>query len=478
MLCKCLSANAFWVLALHLDKRGMEERRTPIHQIQRTMTMSDTGIQNEPRSDRHTATAGASRPGMDRIIEKKTWTPRRVILLVVSVLLVGITGVMLWITPDGTSFRVQAERLTVSTASTGEFQESISVTGTLRPVRTVFLDAVEGGRVEQIYAEEGAMMQAGAPILQLVNNNLQLDLLNREAQFYETMNYLREARLSMEQNTLNLRQQLLDINYQITRLQRLHDRNEVLFTKQLISNEAFEEVKDELDYQTKSRELTVVSHQQDSLMRLVQIAQLEASVTRMQQNLEVVRQNLDNLVVRAPIAGQLTSLNAEIGESIANGQRLGQVDRLDGFIVNAPVDQLYLPRVQTGLSGRFVLSDEVHGLEVNKVYPEVREGRFEVDMSFLDDPPDGVRRGQTLRMRLELGNASTALLIPRGGFFNSTGGSWVYVIEGSQAVRQPIVLGRQNPDYFEVLEGLQAGDQVITSSYDTYGDAEKLVIQN
>ena len=440
--------------------------------------MNETQIKNSPISNNHQSTVAGGGQGMDRVIAKKTWTPRRILMGVGALLFVALIGYGLWTTTGGTKLRVQTERLTISPATTGEFQEFISVIGTLEPVRTVFLDAAEGGRVEQIFVEEGAVMEAGEPILQLINNNLQLDLLNREAQFYETMNYLREARLAMEQNTLNLRQQLLDINYQITRLERQHTRNEELFTKDLISDEEYEQVKDELEYQVRSRELTLVSHKQDSLMRRVQVEQLEASVTRMERNLEVVRQNLENLIVKAPIAGQLTSLNAEIGESISNGQRLGQVDRLDGFKVNVPVDEHYLPRVNMGQDGRFSLSDEEYGLEIQKVYPEVQGGLFEVDMFFTEESPEGIRRGQTLRIRLELGDLSEALLIPKGGFFNTTGGNWVYVVEGDQAVRRPIRLGRQNPQFFEVLEGLEVGDQVITSSYDTYGDAEILILQD
>lgn len=439
--------------------------------------MNDTEIKNSPISNNHPASLPGSGEGMDRVIAKKTWTLRRIAMLAGVVMFIMLIGYGLWTTTGGTKLRVQKERLTIAPASTGEFQEFISVIGTLEPVRTVFLDAAEGGRVEQIFVEEGAVLQAGDPILQLLNNNLQLDLLNREAQFYETMNYLREARLAMERNTLSLRQQLLDINYQITRLERQQTRNEELFTKDLISQEEYEQVKDELEYQQRSRELTLVSHKQDSLMRRVQVEQLEASVTRMQRNLEVVRENLENLIVKAPIAGQLTSFNAEIGESISNGQRLGQVDRLDGFKVNVPVDEHYLPRINVGQDGRFTLSEEDFGLEINKVYPEVQGGLFEVDMFFTEESPEGIRRGQTLRIRLELGDLAEALLIPKGGFFNTTGGNWVYVIEGDQAVRRSIRLGRQNPQYFEVLEGLQEGDQVITSSYDTYGDAEILILQ-
>ena len=445
--------------------------------------MSDTKFQNTsdtsyPGTANHRAAVLDSGGGMDRVIPKKTWTVRRIAMLAGALVFLGLIGYGLWTTSGGSKLRVNRERLTISTIQTGEFQEFISVIGTLEPVRTVFLDAVEGGRVEQIFVEEGAYLEAGDPILQLINNNLQLDLLNREAQFYETENFLRSARLAMEQNTLSLREQMLDINYQITRLERQHERNEELYAKQLISDNEYEQIKDELDYQLRRRELMVVSNQQDSLLRRVQVEQLEASVTRMQRNLEVVRLNLENLIVKAPISGQLTSLTPEIGESIATGQRLGQVDRLDGFKVNVPVDEHYLPRVNMGQNGTFTLSNNDYSLQINKVYPEVQNGLFEVDMVFTSESPEGIRRGQTLRVRLELGDLSEALLIPRGGFFQTTGGNWVYVVDGDQAVRRDIRLGRQNPQFFEVLEGLEPGDQVVTSSYDTYGDAEILILQD
>ena len=439
--------------------------------------MSETDFQNTTTTSNPLTALPGSGGGMDRVVPKKTWTPRRIATIVGVALFVGLIGYGLWTTSGGSKLRVQRERLTVATVERDAFQEYISVIGTLEPVRTVFLDAAEGGRVEQIYVEEGAILEAGAPILQLVNNNLQLDLLNREAQFYETMNYLREARLAMEQNTLNLRGELLNINYQVTRLDRQQQRNEELFKKSLISADEYEQINDELEYQKQRRELTLASHRQDSLMRRVQVEQLEASVNRMQRNLDVVRLNLENLVVKASITGQLTSLNAEIGESIPTGRRLGQIDRLDGFKVAVPIDEHYLPRINTGQAGSFTLSSEDYGLEINKVYPEVQSGLFEVDMEFTSESPEGIRRGQTLRIRLELGDLSEAVLIPKGGFFQTTGGNWIFVVEGDQAVRREIRLGRQNPNHFEVLEGLQPGEQVITSSYDTYGDAETLLLQ-
>ena len=414
---------------------------------------------------------------MDRRIEQPKWPPRKIALIASIAGFVLLVGYGLWTQRGGSRLRVEQEKLTVATVETGAFQEFIPVIGRVEPLRTVFLDAAEGGRVEQIFVEEGAMLEAGDPIVQLTNNDLQLDLLNREAQFYETMNYLRTARLSMEQNTLSLRSQIVDIDYQLIRLQRQHERNEDLHDKGLISDDEYERISDELDYQKQRQELMLASHKQDSLMRKVQVDQLEASVQRMQRNLEVVRENLENLVVRAPISGQLTAFNSEIGEAISTGQRLGRVDRLDGFKVNVPIDEHYLARINIGQYGSFPFAGEEYEMVITKVYPEVQNGRFQVDMEFETEEPGGIRRGQTLRIGLELGDLSEAVLIPRGGFFQSTGGNWIFVLQGDEAVRREIRLGRQNPLNFEVLSGLEPGEQVITSSYDTYGDVDRLVME-
>ncbi len=439
--------------------------------------MDTTDTQKTSFAANHQGGVPGSGAGMDRVVQKRKWPPRRVALYGVLALFIGAVGYGLWTQTGGSRLRIAQDRVTVSTVERGAFQEYIPVIGTIEPLRTVFLDVVEGGRVEQIFTEEGLMLEPGTPILKLTNNNLQLDLLNREAQFYETVNYLRQARLAMEQNTLNLRQQLVEINYQLTRLERQAARNREMHQKNLISDQDFEAVQDELIYQRQRRELTLASHRQDSLMRRVQVDQLENSVSRLQRNLEVVRQSLENLVIRAPMAGQLTSLDAEIGQSIGPGQRIGQVDRLDGFRAKVPIDEHYLPRISVGQQGTFTFAGRPYEMQITKVYPEVQNGRFEVDMEFQGAAPENIRRGQTLRLDLELGDLSEAVLLPRGGFFQQTGGNWVFVVQGGEAVKRTIQLGRQNPDYFEVLRGLNPGDQVITSSYDAFGDAERLVLE-
>ncbi|MFK7845008.1 MAG: efflux RND transporter periplasmic adaptor subunit [Rhodothermales bacterium] len=439
--------------------------------------MSQSDLKPSVEHSNHKASIPGSGSGMDRVVEKQKWPPRRIALIGGVTLFILLVAYGIWSQGGGTKLRVEQDKLTISTIDRGAFQEYIPVIGSVEPLRTVFLDAAEGGRVDEIYVEEGATLAAGDPIVKLTNNDLLLDLLNREAQFYETMNFLRTARLSMEQNTLNLRQQIVEINYQIIRLERQHARNEELYEKALISEDDYHQVKDELDYQQQRRSLTLASHRQDSLMRLVQVNSLEASVTQIERNLDVVRGNLENLVVKAPIAGQLTSFDVEIGESIGVGRRLGQIDKLDGFRVNVPIDEHYLSRINSGQMGSFTFASEKYNLEIKKVYPEVQNGRFQVDMEFVDNGPSGIRRGQTLRIGLELGDLTDVVLIPRGGFFQTTGGNWVFVAQGNEAVKRQIQLGRQNPQYFEVLEGLEVGERVITSSYDTFGDVDRLILQ-
>ena len=308
--------------------------------------------------------------------------------------------------------------------------------------------------------------------------NLQLDVLYREALLFEQINNARNTRLAIEQNTLALRGQLTDVTYQIQRLQRQDERDSVLLKKGLISAQDFQQVNDEHMYWIQKRMLTVDNIRQDSILRHTQIEQLDASVRRMQNNLDLVKRSMDNLVVRAPISGQLTSRSAEIGESKSPGQRLGQIDVLNGFKVLAPIDEFYIARVNPGQRGETDLNGKTYRLTVTKVYPEVSDSKFEVDMLFDGGPPPGIRRGQTLQIRLELGDLAEAMMVPRGGFYQKTGGQWIYVVDasGAFAVKRPIRLGRQNPQVFEVLDGLQPGEKVVTSSYDNFGDIDKLVL--
>jgi HlyD family secretion protein len=416
---------------------------------------------------------------MDRKIEKKKWPPKKIAIVAASTLFVLFIAYGFIFGDKSSKLNVETERLTISTVERGAFQEFIPITGNVMPIRTIYLDAVQGGQVEELFLEAGSFVKHNDKILRLTNTNLLLDIMNREANLFEQRNNLRNTRLLMEQQRLTLKSNLAEMDFNILRLKRNYDRSRELVKKNLISQLEYEQVKDEYEYFIRRRELTLQSQRQDSLFRAIQVKQLEESVDRLQSNLAIVKQKLEDLVIKAPIAGQLTSLDAEIGQSISQGQRLGQIDVLDSFKVRAEIDEHYIARIEVGRTGSFDLADETYRLIVKKIYPEVREGRFETDLYFYEQAPEGIRRGQTLHIRLELGDLSEALLLPRGGFFQKTGGQWVYVLDGSGdvAIKRNIRIGRQNTQVYEVLEGLEPGEKVITSSYDSFGDNEKLVLK-
>lgn len=416
---------------------------------------------------------------MDRVIKKNKWTLKRMLTAGVSGLFILFILVKLIFGDHSSKLNVNTERVTISEVTRGPFQEFIPVNGNVIPLHTRFLDAEEGGQLDTIYIEAGELVKKGDRILRLSNTNLLLDILYREADLAEQSNALRNTRLEMERNRLDLQSQLIELNYDIKKQKRLYQRMSTLHNKDLVSLEEFEAARDDYEYMVQKRDLTVESHVQDSLFRASQIHNLESSLSRMQNSLELVKKNLENLTLRAPLTGQLTSLIPEVGESIARGERIGQIDVLDGFKVRVSIDQHYIARINPGQSGEFDFNNQTYRLTIRKIYPEVIDGSFQADMEFEGDEPEGIRRGQTLYIRLELGDLSEATLLARGGFYQKTGGQWVYVVDpsGDFAEKRDIRLGRQNPQVFEVLEGLETGEKVITSGYDTYGDIDKLILK-
>jgi HlyD family secretion protein len=379
---------------------------------------------------------------------------------------------------QSSKLNTEKERLTISTVEHTAFQEFIPITGAVEPIQTFFLDVSDGGRVVKKFVDDGTFVNAGDPIIKLDNAQMTLNIMYNEAQLFQQINSLRGTRLLMEQNRLNLQAQLLEIEYDLLNQKRIFETNKHLFEKKLISDQEFERSREQYEFLLHRKNLTLESHRQDSLFRVQQIQQLESSVEQMQSNLDLTKQQLENLTVKAPIKGQLTALNAEIGESIAPGENLGQIDVIDSFKVRASIDEHYIARVNTGQTGEFSFSGNDYKLIIKTVYPQVTNGRFEVDMHFIGKPPSGIRRGQTLHIKLELGELSDATVIAKGGFYQTTGGQWVYVLneDGSSAIKRDIKLGRQNTQVFEVLEGLNPGEKVITSSYDNFGNVDKLVL--
>ncbi len=427
----------------------------------------------------HNPAGNLSQSGMDRKIEKKLWTPRRIMYAVGGALVLFLVVYAFISSAGGSRLNVEAEKISISKVTKAPFQEYIPVQGTILPIETFYLDAIEGGRVEKRYVEAGTFIKKGDPILRLGNTNLQLDVMYREALTYQEINDAQNRRLTIEQNTIAVKTTLADAEYQVQRTQLAFERDSALVLKHLVPDQDYLQSRYEFESWLRRRTLARQNFQQDSILRVTQLVQLEGSITRLQENLNMTKQNLDNLVVRAPIGGQLTSLNAEIGESKSPGQRIGQIDVLDNFKVRASIDEFYIARINPGQTGQFDLTGTTFGLKITKVYPEVTAGRFDVDMEFAGAPPSGIRRGQTLQIRLELGDLTEAVLLPRGGFYQKTGGQWVYVVDksGDFAIKRDIKLGRQNPQMFEVVQGLEPGDEVITSSYDNFGDIDRLILK-
>lgn len=439
--------------------------------------MNALNLHNVPRTDPEPPHP-ADQSGMDRVIPKKRWTPKRILFL--SLASVAILAILYqFLSHSGSRLNVDLEKISITEVVQGPFQEFTPVNGTVLPNQTFYLDAVEGGRVETRFVEAGAMVKKGDPILRLNNTNLQLDVMYREALSYEQINNARNTRISIEQNSIKVRQEIAEVDLGLEKATRTFVRDSVLHSRGLISQLEFTQSRDEYQYWLKRRTISQENARQDSILRTNQIGQLDESMKRLTANVTMTRRNLENLTIRAPISGQLSSLNAEIGQSKNPGERLGQIDVLDSFKVRVWVDEYYISRVSAGQTGEFELVGERHRLRINKVYPEVREGRFEVDMEFVGGEPEGIRRGQTLQIRLELGDPTEATLLSRGGFYQKTGGQWAYVLDpsGDFAVKRPIRLGRQNPLAFEVLDGLRPGERVVTSSYDNFGEADRLVFR-
>lgn len=416
---------------------------------------------------------------MDRKIEKKTWTIKRVTMVAGGVLLLALIVYVLGFMDVRSTLNVDIERITVSTVQEDVFQEFIQVTGTVQPIETIYLDAIEGGVVKQVYLESGTMVEEGDTILSMSNSNLQLQVMQQTSALYDQINNVRNSRLNLEQNTLQLQQQLANARAQMEILEAQYNRQKTLREDDLISQQEFEETRANYNYEKKRYELTHESFQKDSLQSISQARQLNDSEERMYQSLEAVQQILENLTVNAPASGQLSTIELNQGQSISAGERIGQVDNLDDYKVRVNIDEFHLSRIVPGLQGSFTFAGETHNLTITKIFPVITNGQFEVDMEFSGESPDGLRRGQTLRIRLELGESAQAVRLARGGFYQTTGGNWVFVLTPNEdrAIRRDIRLGRQNPEYFEVLSGLQPGDKVITSSYDTFGDNEVLVLE-
>lgn len=415
---------------------------------------------------------------MDRAIDPRPARRKRMIVLGCASSLVLI-AVALWSSSFTTSrVRVEAAKVTMSTVEKGLFREFIPVTGTVQPIQTVFLDALEGGTVKQRFVEDGHMVTAGDAIIELNNPQLHMDAINREAQLLDQQNNLRNTRLAMDQQTTRLRDELLNLDKDLKRLERDGRVDAQLMKDSLLATNTFLNNQEQLVYMREKRKLLAANVRSDSVFRQSQLGSITSNLDLIQQNLRFLRENLQNLVIKAPIDGQLSGLNVELGQTKQKGERIAQIDVLGSFKVRARIPEHYVSRVSMGLLGTFTHAGKEHSIEVFKVYPEVSNGEFDVDLRFTGAQPVDIRRGQTFQVRLQLSEDMQAVMLPRGPFFQDTGGQWVYVVDAEgKAVKREVKLGRQNPDMYEVLEGLIPGDRVITSRYAAFNDADELIIQ-
>lgn len=415
---------------------------------------------------------------MDELIQKKTWTPARLMLLGALALVVVAVAALLLTSAGPARLNIDPERITISTVSRGPFQEFVPVDGVVMPIKTIYLDAPEGGTVQRILVEDGAALQPGQPIIQLANTDLQLEMVNRETAVFDLMNNLHNTRNLLQQNRITQLNQQAEIDNQLREAKRLYELNKNLYDQKVIARQEYLQTKNAYDFQLRRKQLSGQALQHDSLVIREQINQMQQSVGRMQSNLALMRRKLDDLTIKAPAAGRITSLNAEIGELKTRGQRIGQLDMLTGLKVRATVDQYYISRIFPGQKGDITINGKSYPLSVKKIFTQVAKG-VQVDLEFIGETPAGLAQGQSLPVRLALSDQTTALRVPKGGFNQKTGGNWIFKVSenGGKAYKADIKLGRQNPDYYEVLEGLKAGDRVITSSYEGYENMGELELR-
>ncbi len=393
-----------------------------------------------------------------------------------AVLLIFIAWLVL--RDHSSTLRVDSHLLTTATVERGEFNDYVRLTGSVQPMTTVQLSPLESGVVERIVAEEGASVRRGDVILEMSNNSLSMQILQSEADLAEKQNILRNTMIQMEQERLSLRQEKLQLDLEVSRAERAYRQNESLHRDNLLAREEYLQAKEDYDLAVRKRELVLERQRQDSLYRSTQVEQMEESLRSMQLNMQLIRQRVDNLKVKAPIDGEVGMLDAVLGQSLAQGANIGQVNDLTTYKVQAQIDEHYIDRITTGLVATFERQDTEYEMQLRKVYPEVRNGQFKADFRFAGAAPENIRSGQTYYLNLQLGEAADAILIPRGSFYQATGGRWIYVLDasGERAYRREIRIGRQNPQYYEVVEGLQPGEKVITSSYDNFGENEVLIL--
>ncbi|WP_378172454.1 efflux RND transporter periplasmic adaptor subunit [Aquimarina sp. SS2-1] len=416
---------------------------------------------------------------MDVPIQKKKFSKSRIAMMIGGLAILSLILFVFIQSSGGSKLNVEKERIAISTIKKDVFQENIPVNGIVLPITTIYLDALEGGRVEEKFVEDGAIMKKGQPILRLSNTDLELSLINQETSVYNLLTQMQISQNAAQQNTINRRNQFTDVENSLIEAKRLYEMNKKLYKKGVVARQEYESSKNDYIYQQQRMQLAKQVLSQDSISTKQEFNQAQSSYARTRSALELMRKKVGDLVVRSPVDGQLTSLDAEIGQSKNKGERLGQIDVLSGFKVRVDIDEHYISRIYAGQKGTFSFNNITYTLIIKKVFTQVNNGRFQVDMQFESDVPEGIRRGQNLQIRVALSAEKQAILVPKGGFFQKTGGNWIFKISegGNIAYKVNIRLGSQNTEYYEVIEGLLPGDQVVTSSYDSFGDTQELILK-
>jgi len=416
---------------------------------------------------------------MDRPLEKKKWNSKRIMTIAGIAGIVGLIGASFYFTSGKSKLNVEADRISIVEIKNGSFQEFIPINGTVLPISSIYLDASVGGRVEEKFVEDGTVLKKGDPIMRLSNTDQELTLVQQETQVLNLLTQSQIAQTNAQQASINNRNQMADVEQAFREAERIYRLNQKLLNEKAIGSQEFEKSKNEYNYQKERVNLTKQILKQDEISNAQKTNQDKQTYQRTQSALELMKRKIGDLIVRSPVDGQLTAFDAEIGQNKNAGERLGQIDVLTGFKVRADIDEHYINRIFPDLQGEFSIGDKTYKLRIKKVYTQVTNGRFQVDMEFINEVPKGIRRGQTLQIRLALSDETKALLLAKGGFYQQTGGNWIFKLDknGNTAYRIDIQLGRQNPEYYEVIKGLQPGDKVVVSSYETYDKVQELSIK-
>lgn len=416
---------------------------------------------------------------MDRKIEKRKGIQKKHIPYLAGAVAVLLVVGWLIFGNHSSKLNVEKDKISIQSVTKGEFNDYVRINGQVQPINIVQLSAIEGGMVEEKLVEEGAQVKAGQVIVRLTNPMLSLNILDSEAQLAEKQNFLRNTQVTMEQEKLRLRQEKLQLELDVDRKKRKYLQYKQLYTEKLTSKEEYLQAKEDYEFSVNGLKLVLDRQKQDSLYRGLQVDQMEESLQNMRRNMLLVRQRSENLNIKAPVDGQLGLLEVEIGQNVGTGAKVGQISVLSDYKVEALIDEHYIDRVRTGLDATFERQDKNYALRVRKAYPEVREKQFKTDFIFEGERPDNIRAGQTYYINLQLGQPVEAILIPRGAFYQQTGGQWIFVVtpDGSKAIRRNVTIVRQNPMYYEVTSGLEPGEKVVTSSYDNYGEIQELILK-